>query len=59
MAASSGEIEVKASRAAFDRMEHVHSEMLGADLQATKNALQVLTPEQRTRWEAMLSEMGQ
>jgi Spy/CpxP family protein refolding chaperone len=58
MAAASGEIDVKAARAAHDRMARIHSEMLVANLQAMKDARETLTPGQRTRWDAMLSQMG-
>jgi Spy/CpxP family protein refolding chaperone len=58
MEAASGDIDVDAARAAHDRMARVHSEMLGATLGAMKEARQVLTPEQRTRWDAMAARMG-
>jgi Spy/CpxP family protein refolding chaperone len=58
VAASSGEVNVEAARAAHDRMARIHSEMLVANLQALKEARQVLTPEQRARWDEMVTRMG-
>lgn len=58
VAAASGEVNVEAARAAHDRMARIHSEMLVANLQALKEARQVLTPEQRTRWDDMVARMG-
>lgn len=58
MEAASGDIDVDAARAAHDRLARVHSEMLVATLGAMKEARQVLTPEQRTRWDAMAARIG-
>jgi Spy/CpxP family protein refolding chaperone len=57
-AAASGEVNVEAARAAHDRLARIHTEMLVANLQALKEARQILTPEQRSRWDAMISQMG-
>lgn len=56
--AASGEVNVEAARAAHDRMARIHTEMLVANLQALKEARQVLTPAQRTRWDALVEQMG-
>lgn len=58
MAAASGEVDLDAARAAYDRLSRTVSEMIMTDLQLMKDARQTLTPEQRTRWDAMRDEMG-
>jgi hypothetical protein len=58
MAATSGEIDFDAGSAAYDRLSRTVSEVLMTDLQVMKDARQALTPEQRTRWDAMRDEMG-
>jgi hypothetical protein len=58
MAASSGEIDIDAASAAYDRLSRTISEMLMTDLRLMKDARQTLTPEQQTRWDAMRDEMG-
>lgn len=58
MAAVSGDIDVDAARAAHDRLARVHSEMMVATLQTMRDARQTLTPEQLTRWDAMIGQMG-
>jgi plasmid stability protein len=58
MAAASGEVDLDAARAAYDRLSRTGSEMLMTDLRIIKDARQTLTPEQRTRWDAMRDEMS-
>lgn len=58
MEAATGEIDIDAARAAHDRLARVHSEMMVARLQSVKDAREVLTPGQRTRWDALTSIPG-
>lgn len=58
MEATSGDIDVTAARAAHDRVAKIHSDMLVSRLEAMKAARAVLTPAQRTRWQAMAAQHG-
>lgn len=58
MEAGSGDIDVNAARAAHNRIAAAHSDMLVANLQAMKDARQVLTPGQRKNWDAMIAQCG-
>jgi|GEM_PF-3121559 len=58
MEAATGSIDVESARTAHDRMARVHGDMLVANLEALKEARGLLTPDQRTRWDALVAEMG-
>lgn len=59
MAAASGEVDLDAARKSYDRLSRTVSELLMADLRIKKDARETLTPEQRTRWDAMRDQMGE
>lgn len=56
--ASTGNIDVNAARAAHNRIAAAHGDMLVTNLEAAKSARETLTPEQRTRWDALLAQNG-
>ena len=56
--ASTGNIDVNAARAAHNRIAAAHGDMLVTNLEAAKAARETLTPEQRTRWDALLARNG-
>lgn len=58
MDATAGDIDLDAARTALERSSRVHTEMVLARLRARQEARQVLTPEQRTRVDAMAGSTG-
>lgn len=56
--ASTGDIDVNAAREAHERLATAHGDMLAGNLEAMKSARAILTPQQRTRWDAYIAQQG-
>lgn len=56
--ATKGDIDVNAAVSAHQQISEAHSSMLATNLESIKAARQVLTPEQRSRWDTMVAERG-
>jgi len=58
VSATTGDINVNAAVSAHQQIAEAHSSMLATTLETIKSARQILTPEQRSRWDAMVAERG-
>lgn len=58
VSATTGDINVNAAVSAHQQIAEAHSSMLATNLESIKSARQILTAEQRSRWDAMVAERG-